>query len=121
MVRVLIWDVPHMLREIMTDVLGQEVGIEVVRKRDLEGELADAIQRYLPDVLILSDAADATSADFLESHVRRRIFSVMDEGRNVRLSRLRPEHILLGNISPEELVEAICDATRLPDSRQTGA
>ncbi len=115
--RVLLWDMPAMMRDIILQVLERESDLQVAVPAEKTSTLLDASKKYMPDIIVTSlgeDGADTTYRNLLLECPRVKVLDVRSDGRNGYLYALRPERKLLGEISPESLVIAIRKAVLPP-------
>ena len=109
-IRVLLWDVPELLKDIVAQAIVLDREMELVFTTGNEADLTDVIRSHAPDVIISQTTAetlDATCAEFLHGFMLPRFIGVLPEGRDAYLFSLRPEPIPLGEISTGRLLQAI--------------
>ena len=107
-VRVALVGLPQLLREIVTQNMRDEEDLTIV------GEFAACDDRELsaagPDVVLVSVDA-SRSLDSCEALLyrvpRTRVVALEGDRGRVTVYQLRPERVLIGELSPRELVEAI--------------
>ncbi len=120
--RVLLWDMPTMMHDIILELLTRESDFQVAAptdktSTDKTSTLLDASKKYRPDVIVTSfgeDAAEAKYKDLLLACPRVKVLDVLSDGRKGYLYELRPERKRLGEVSPESLVTVIRSAVRPP-------
>jgi hypothetical protein len=115
-IRVLLAALPRFMREIVQHALGDAPDIEVVGIVDAFDELAGALTRVQPDVLVvgLGDESDAPRLDpFLYAMPRLTCLAIAGDARRAFLSELQPRAKPLGNVSPVGLVQAIRSTLRV--------
>jgi DNA-binding NarL/FixJ family response regulator len=104
--RILLVDMPQLLREIIRSVVVAEADLELVAEVDDAGSLEEALPRHAPDVVI----GHSTRRDIerlLGDRPRLKVLQVDDTGRSAILYELRPQRTALGEISPACLLRAI--------------
>ena len=115
--RILLWDMPTMMHDIILELLTRESDFQVAAPADKTSSLLDASKKYRPDVIVTSfgeDRANITYRDLFLECPRVKVLDVRSDGRNGYLYQLRPERKRLGEVSPESLVTAIREATLPP-------
>ena len=111
-IRVLVCDIPEMLREIVIGLLEREPDFDIIAPSSAPMELSQAVKRYAPDVLV-SGATVARNGDhepyaeLLSAGFRFKVITVAEDGRQGYLYRLRPERVPLGELSSECLAKAV--------------
>ncbi len=111
--RVLLWDMPTMMHDIILQLLMKESDFQVAAPTDKSSTLLDASKKYRPDIVVTScgeDEANTTYRDLLLECPRLKVLDVRSDGRKGYLYELRPERKQLGELSPESLVTAIREA-----------
>ena len=71
------------------------------------GQLPDAVAERQADVLVIGVDDPRLAERLLPRRPRLKVFAVADQGRACALYELRPHRIEFGEVSPDELVEAI--------------
>lgn len=113
-IRVLIGDMPRMMRELVGTAVSDAPDITLVDPTERE-PLADSLDRTRADVLILSVASEREPASIdalLYDHPRLTLLTIGEHGRATDLHELRPHTTALGQVSPNELVAAIRESAR---------
>ena len=112
--RILLIDMPRMLRELIHATISEDSDLEVVGALDDTDSLAEAIQRVEADVVIVGaqTLAQEDVAEALRVRPSAKVLRVSADGRESSLWELRPHEQRLGEAGPEELLAAIRD--RLP-------
>jgi hypothetical protein len=109
-IRIVLAGLPRMLAEILTAALDDEPDVELVGKPpDLEA-LKAMVARHEVDVVILGLSDDALSpAQFqlFDADARVRILALEQQGRSASLYELRPYRTMLGEGSPQELMQTV--------------
>jgi hypothetical protein len=97
---------PQMLREIIRRSLSREPRFEIVGEYPRDVAIDVAIDRSMADYVIVSaDVFDAHSLDQrLLDGQQVRVLAVRPDGGQATLHQLRPEHLDLGELSPERLL-----------------
>jgi hypothetical protein len=106
-VRVLLDDLPTMLRSIVVDAVSARNDVELV-----EGD-ANAPARDFGRVDVVLTAADnphdgSRAGQLLAAWPQSRILLVASSGRQAVMYELHPRQLVLGDVSPTALVSAIC-------------
>jgi chemotaxis response regulator CheB len=111
-VRVLLLDLPRMLREVVRNVLDAHPGVTVVAVRPFPVSVLDAVDEAGADLVVLGQGAqhDAGIRELLERRPRVPLVSISADGRQASVSGLRPYREPLGEVDGERLVETIRDA-----------
>ena len=112
-IRVLIVDMPKLLREIVGRALEDEPRVEVVGVLPASADLAEATCRLRAAVLVMGEDHPDARDPWLTSSGRRsvpKLLSVAADGRHSSLSELRPHRVALGELSPDALVGAVLSA-----------
>jgi DNA-binding NarL/FixJ family response regulator len=108
--RVLIVDLPRVMRGIIRDLLSAEQGIDLVGETSDDVDLAELVHATRADVIVmgLNDTGlPAAGERLLAQHPRVRLLGVVADGRDAVLYELRPHRQSLGEVSPEALVSAV--------------
>ena len=109
-IRVLLGDMPRLLRELIDGAIGETADIAVVGTVGAREKLATSIEQTKADVLIIGVPDDADSVQLeslLYERPRLRLVTIGDAGRSTALHELRPITIPLGDVAPEALLDAI--------------
>jgi len=114
-------DMPRMLREIVDDALSGS-GVKLVDETRNGDGLVAAVDRSSAELVIVSaEAVGPTEVcRLLEERPRVKVFAIADGGRDGCLYELRPNLVLVGDLSSRSLVEAVLDE-RGPADRTTTA
>ena len=106
--RIVLIDMPRMLREIVRETIAREPDFDLVGEHDAS-DVRAAVEQDDPDFIIVGE--DAAANEDVRSLVgaRRglRALEVQSDGRESVLYELRPHRISLGEISADTLVRAI--------------
>ena len=105
-IRVLLVDMPRMMREIVATVVGTEPDLELVGELDGPEALPAGTRRTRPDLVIAgaNPALARLSRQLLGDYPRLRILEVDVEGRRGYLYELSPRRKKLGELSPKSLL-----------------
>jgi len=107
--KVLLIDMPRMLRDIVCEVVADDPTFEIVGQLERAPDLTVTARQYDPEVIIAGDAVSEAEAigALLEMRPRTRILTITDDGGQSILYRLSPEALALGDLSPARLREAM--------------
>jgi DNA-binding NarL/FixJ family response regulator len=114
-IRVLLGNMPRMLRELVGAAVTEAPDISLVGDVDAGDEIAASLDRTDADVLIVSVPDERARASFeplLYRNPRLTLLTIGANGRSVALHELRPHTVTLGDVSPTELVAAIRESAR---------
>jgi DNA-binding NarL/FixJ family response regulator len=109
-VRVVLIDMSPMLRQILRGVVHGPPGIDVVAEYEEMVPLLPAAKEHRADVVLFGHESTRLSEEcreLLEERPQTRLLAVGNEGRRSTLYELRPYREALGEVSPDELLEAI--------------
>jgi DNA-binding NarL/FixJ family response regulator len=108
--KILIVEIPALLREIIEEIIAGERDIEVVGElRDHAGVVALAERTDATFVIagLTHPELDSVYRDLLAERPSTRVLAVRREGRQSTLYELRPHAETLGELSPEMLLTVI--------------
>jgi len=107
--KILLIDMPQMLRDIVRDVAARDPMLEVVGEVPKQTDLETAARMFDPQVIITANGVAPAQeiGALLESRPRTRVLTITGDGRRGTLYRLIPEAVALGDLSPESLLEAM--------------
>ena len=108
--RVLLAEMAPLLRDIVTDAVSQEPGVELVGTVGGQDEFLPALGRQRVDVLVLGarETDDVVLAEQVwVSSPRVKVLMIAPGGRNAVLHALWPHKVALGDVSPQGLVAAM--------------
>jgi DNA-binding NarL/FixJ family response regulator len=107
--RIVLVDMPPLLREIVRETASREPDLDVVREHEAGVDLQAAVEQDDPDFLIVGSAAapEGAVASLVAGGRRLRALEVRSDGRESVLYELRPHRVLLGEISPATLLQTI--------------
>lgn len=107
-IRVLLADLPQLQRDLLEHALGDAPDIELAIQPDLDG-LRDALREIDPDFVVLAcedGELPEHGARLLAPPTPQLVGLELGTG-NAFLFRLRPERVLVGAVSPVDVVELI--------------
>jgi chemotaxis response regulator CheB len=108
--RVLLARLPRMLRDILREIIAAQPDMVIVAEADDAEDLVAATAPYAPDVLVVGLEASETQEvahDVLRRAPWLRVLAIEAGGRRAWLHMLRPYQMLLGEVSPSMLLDAI--------------
>jgi DNA-binding NarL/FixJ family response regulator len=111
-IRIVLADLPQMLRSIIRDILAGEPDMEVVGELPGQAELPAMVRRTgATFVIVRQTSPDPPTIfhDLLAARPPTRVLAIADEGRAAILYELRPRRIAIGELSAARLVAAIRD------------
>jgi len=113
-IRVLVFGIPEMLREIVVGLLAREPDFDIITPSSSVAGLSEAVQRYAPDVLVsgvavATNGANGTYSELFSMDRHLKVITVAEDGRQGCLYRLRLERVPLGELSSECLARAVRD------------
>lgn len=108
-VRILVADLPGMLAEILRAVAEREPGLEVIEDPEAAFDLAGAVERAGVDVVVVGGNCDdaAPALALLHARPRLRVVTVSGDGRLACHDALVPHRVVLRDVSPRGLLDAI--------------
>jgi hypothetical protein len=112
-IRILLWGMPTILLNIITDTIASHPDLDIVGKRGRSGGLLDAAEQTRADVIVVARQGSGSSEDYDEILHRRaclKVIEIFDDGRHGLLHELQRHRIPLGEMSPPRLVDVIRDA-----------
>jgi DNA-binding NarL/FixJ family response regulator len=110
--RILLADLPRLLRQILTEVLEVQSDMEVVGSAALSESLEQTIEQTGPDVIVIGRDDPEVAEGLLARRPPLAVIAVTGDAKESQYYELRPHRVGLGEISPGELVEAIRQAMR---------
>jgi len=107
--RIVLIDMPLLLREIVREALAQEPDLDVVAEHEAAVDVRTAVEMSGADFVIVgSDAAAGEAVRSLVAPSRGvRALEVRSDGTESVLYELRPHRVSLGEISSETLLRTI--------------
>jgi DNA-binding NarL/FixJ family response regulator len=109
-IRILLWKMPPMLLDIITDTIAPQPDMDIVGKGRMERDLLDAAEQTNADIIITARSTASEYKDYdelLYRHCRVKVLEILDEGRSGSLCEMHPRRVALGEMSPLRLLEAI--------------
>ena len=100
-----------MLREIVSEILDAQQDMEVLPARADELRFSEAAEPRHVDVVVLGRDDPTFASTLLKNYPGITVLAVCGEGSASWLYELRPHRIELGEVSPEQLVDAIRTAS----------
>jgi DNA-binding NarL/FixJ family response regulator len=120
-IRVLLIDMPQMLRQIIRQTLARDPRFQIVGEYTEHVAIDVAVDRSQADYVIMgSDVFEshAVRHRLLEDGPRVRVLALGADGAQTTLYELRPHEVALGELSPKRLVSVMADdASRLGADR----
>lgn len=109
-IRILLVDMPRLLREIVRNVIDSQPGMTVAGVHVRLVPLAGAVDRARAHVVIFGqESSELTHGcrELLEQRPRVQVMAVSGDGRRTTLYGLRPYREPLGEVGPDQLAAAI--------------
>ncbi|HUH11687.1 MAG TPA: hypothetical protein VMK65_01200 [Longimicrobiales bacterium] len=106
-----------MLRGIVRVLAADRPSLEIVAELDSSEDLAAAATLYRADVVLTSlpcTQAEATAQRILLTHPKLRLLIMSEDARLAHLHLLLPQRMMLNDVSPGELLDAILGTGRYP-------
>jgi chemotaxis response regulator CheB len=122
-VRVLLLGMPTMLRQVLSRVIAEAPGLEVVGEMPNDGLCSPNLLAAEPDFLIIGadEASDEDVAALLQRNCRIRVLRLSSDGREGTLHEMWRRRTLLGELSATHVVEvAQADRMAAPESQSRG-
>jgi DNA-binding NarL/FixJ family response regulator len=108
-IRIVLIDMPPLLRDIVRDAIDREPDLDVVAERAAAG-LRETVEREEPDFVIVgTDTASETVRAVVGERCSLRALELRSDGKESILYELRPHRVSLGELSPATLVQTIRD------------
>jgi DNA-binding NarL/FixJ family response regulator len=106
--RIVLVDMPTLMREIVRNILTDEPDLEVVAELDDGDRLLGLLESTgARNVVWGADGVVPNVEPVLAAFPSVRVLAILEDGRSSFLYRLRPHKSALGQMSPERLVGAI--------------
>jgi DNA-binding NarL/FixJ family response regulator len=107
-IRVILIEIPHLLCEIIEELIERQPDIELVGTVGAGGDLPRALRRTRPEVIVCRAGATLPRAycELFERHPHLRVLAIEDTDRTGFVYELRPIRAPL-EVSPQSLVDAI--------------
>jgi DNA-binding NarL/FixJ family response regulator len=111
-IRILIVGIPRLLRELIERAVSAETDMRIVPESEAvpPAAFSEVAAREGPDVAIvaLTDSAlPGECRQFLDERAHVKVLGIGPSNGQATLYRLRPEQVVLGEVSPQEVVAAI--------------
>jgi DNA-binding NarL/FixJ family response regulator len=119
-IRILIANMPHMLREIIETLVSSEADMTVTGLVRRTESLATAARRLRADAVILGTGrreAGGTLWQTLDERPRLKLFAISPDGHRATRYELRPIQTVMDDISPEDLIRNIRVSLRGGDTQ----
>lgn len=110
--RILLADLPWLLRDIVTEALEAQGDMEVVGSVAGSESLAQTIEQSRAEVIVIGHDGPEDTAGLLGRRPPLAVIAVTGGAKESQYYELRPHRVGLGEISPSELVETIRQASR---------
>jgi DNA-binding NarL/FixJ family response regulator len=111
--RVLVRDLPPLLRDIVEDAVGSQDDMEILTDRTIV-QPGHAEKPAGPDVIVTAtadiDQSEAAAADWLRWRPESRVLVIETTGRRSVMYEMRPHAVRIGDLSRDQLVEVIRSA-----------
>jgi len=116
--RIAFIDMPRMLREILDRALSKRRDVRLFHETRNGNGLVGAVDRSDAGFVIVSaeSVGPAEVCRLLEERPRVKVFAIADGGRDGCLYEMRPNLVLVGELSPTSLVQTV-----LGDARTSAA
>lgn len=114
-IRILLVEMPRMVRDVVDDILGVEPDLNVVADGVEAQALLERVERERPDVVVLwveSAAPPAMCEQLLGRFPRLAVVALEDRGERGSIYMMRPRRFRVAEISRTQLVTAIRRAAR---------
>lgn len=109
-VRILMTAMPRLLQQILESVMASEPDVTVIGQvRPSEG-VAAAAKRVRADIVIMGEGregADGTPWEVLNKNPRLKLLTISSDGHRAACYELRPHQVVIEDIHPETLMDAI--------------
>ncbi len=114
-------DMPRLLREIVDEALSKRRDVRLVDEtRDADGLVAAVDRSGAVFVIVSSESVGpAEVCRLLEERPRVKVFAIADGGRDGCLYEQRPNLVLVGELSPSNLVHTVLGGERDHEPRMT--
>jgi DNA-binding NarL/FixJ family response regulator len=115
-IRVLLANLPRMLRDVFRLLIVEQSDMEVVGELGNGVELLLATGQTQPDIIILG--VEGSELPGIGSHLLNefphvKLLGVTADGQHLTIYELRPHAGLIGNVSPQGLLDAIRKSVRI--------
>jgi len=112
-IRVVLGTLPPLLRDIVRATLTRDADVEIVSEVALHQEIAPAVERTEGEVAVVGVAPSEWVGlsgflrELLASHPHLTVIALASDGRSGYVYRLQPRGVVIDDISPRSLVQAI--------------
>jgi chemotaxis response regulator CheB len=108
-IRIALFDMSPLLREIVRRTLDREPDLQVVVDRAVVADALAAVERDRADFVIIGSNADQTVdvRSLLACSRGVRVLELRSDGKKGVLHELRPHRVALGELSPDALLRTI--------------
>jgi hypothetical protein len=109
-IRILLWKMPPMLLDIITDTVAPQPDMDIVGKGRMEMDLLDAAEQTKANIVITARSTATECKDYdevLYRYCSLKIIEILGEGRYGSLCEMRPRRVALGEMFPLRLLEVI--------------
>jgi DNA-binding NarL/FixJ family response regulator len=114
-IRIVLAEMPRKLHDIIEAMVAPHVDLEIVAELVARDGLPSVVASTQADVVILGlSGAEAPSVvdAFLYQCPKVKVLALTTDGRGIYVRELRPNEVALGDLSPEDLLEAIREVAR---------
>jgi hypothetical protein len=101
---------PTMLGEIIRNAIDDESDVEIVDEAPGLEDLAESVRRTRPDVILVAAKGGSLPSECVRAMYESplpRTLSVSPDGRSTSVYRLVPQRGVVGEVTPEGLVETL--------------
>jgi len=112
-IRILLIDMPRMLREIVGETVSAQPDMEVVAEHTYHASMLSAAITSRAQAVVVGSDGDEVEGLCERLALQRpdlSVLAVSADGRQTVVHELRPHRVPLGELSPQQLVDAIRDA-----------
>lgn len=105
--RIVLAEMPEMLRDIVAGILVEQPDMEIVGGAVAMKSLADVVDSVAADVVVIGRDEPALAMRLVTDRPCLKVLAVTADGRESCRYELRPQRAALGEISPSRLVDEI--------------
>jgi DNA-binding NarL/FixJ family response regulator len=101
---------PRLLRQILEGAVASQPDVTVIRHVRPSENLAAAAKRVRADIVILGEAqegAEGAPWEVLDKEPRLKLLVISSDGHRATRYELRPHQVLIDDLSPEGLIDAV--------------
>ena len=109
-IRILITPMPRLLQQIIERMLASQPDMIVTAQAKPSKSMATAAKRVRADIVILAESregAGGTPWQVLNENPRLKLLTISRDGHRATRYELRPHEVVIDDISPKDLVDAI--------------